>query len=196
MKARPADFDMAALHAALDAKRRALGLSWAGATREINRPDAAPVLHPISVSSVTGTGQGRGVEGNIVLQMLAWLDRTPESFIPGHPAPVTPRTQLPQAPPDRRLRWDVRALHAALDARRRDLGMTWKQVAEEIGGFTPSTLTGLARVRHVGFPRVMRLVGWLDRPAADFVVLRVLRSPADQAGSGTSGHQNATGVRE
>jgi hypothetical protein len=140
MKARPADFDMAALHAALDAKRRALGLSWAGARRQIIRPDAVPVLHPISVSSVTGTGQGRGVEGNIVLQMLAWLDRTPESFVPGYLAPTTPRTQLPEAPADRRLQGTSQhfmALHAALDARRRERGMSCKQVAEEMGGFHP-----------------------------------------------------------
>jgi hypothetical protein len=64
------DFDMAALYAALDKQRRARGLTWAGATREINRPAARPVLHPISVSSVTGTRNGRGTEGNIVLQLL------------------------------------------------------------------------------------------------------------------------------
>ena len=28
-----------------------------------------------------------------------------------------------------------------------------------------------------GFPRVMRLVVWLDRPAASFTVFKVLRSP-------------------
>jgi len=55
--------------------------------------------------------------------------------------------------------------------------MTWRQVADEIGGFTPGMLTGLAKARHVGFPRVMRLVAWLDRPAASFTALRVLRSP-------------------
>jgi hypothetical protein len=174
---RLADFDMAALHAALDEQRRSRGLTWAGATREINRPDARPVLHPISVSSVTGTRHGRGGEGNIVLELLLWLDRTPESFVPGHPAPSTPDKLLRQPDPDRRLRWDVPALHAALDERRRDRGLTWKQVADEIAGFTPAMLTGLARGRHVVFPRVMRLVAWLDRPAASFTVARVLRSP-------------------
>src|SRR6185437_1581883 len=92
-------------------------------------------------------GQGRGVEGNIVLQMRAHTGE----FVPGHPAPLAPRTQLPKAPADRRLRWDVPALHAALDARRRERGMTWKQVAEEIGGFTPAMLTGLTASR---VPRV------------------------------------------
>src|SRR6185437_4519416 len=67
-------------------------------------------------------GQGRGVEGNIVLQMRAHTGE----FVPDHPAPLAPRTQLPKAPADRRLRWDAPALHAALDARRRERGMTWK----------------------------------------------------------------------
>jgi hypothetical protein len=171
------DFDMGALYAALDEQRRARGLTWAGATREINRPDARPVLHPISASSVTGTRHGRGGEGNIVLALLLWLDRTPESFVPDHPAPVTPDTVLRPPPADKWLRWDVPALHAALDHRRRERGLTWKQVADEISGFTPAMLTGLVRGRHVTFPRVMRLVAWADRPAASFTVARVLRSP-------------------
>lgn len=84
---------------------------------------------------------------------------------------------MPQPPPDRRLRWDVPALHAALDQRRREQAMTWKQVADEIVGFTPGMLTGLARARHISFRPVMRLLAWLDQPAARFTVLQVLRSP-------------------
>jgi hypothetical protein len=68
--ARRGDFDLAALCTAPDEQRRARGLTWAGVTREINRPDARPVLHPVSVSSVTGTSRGRGGEGNNVLLML------------------------------------------------------------------------------------------------------------------------------
>jgi hypothetical protein len=171
------DFDMAALYAALDERRVGRGLTWAGVTREINRPDARPVLHPISVSSVTGTRNGRGGEGNIVLAMLLWLDRTPESFVPNHPAPATPDKFLPHPPPDRHLRWDVPALHTALNEQRQERAMTWKQVADEIGGFTPAMLTGLATGRHIVFPRVMRLVAWLGEPAVSFTVFRVLRSP-------------------
>lgn len=36
-------------------------------------------------------------------------------------------------------------------------------------------LIGLARNRHVVFPLVMRLLAWLQRSPADFVVLRTLR---------------------
>jgi Helix-turn-helix len=111
------------------------------------------------------------------LQLLLWLHRTPESFVPGHPSPVTPDKILPEPSPDRRLRWDVPALHAALNQKRQERGMTWKQVADEIGGCTPATLTGLATGRHISFPQAMRLVAWLDRPAVSFTVFRVLRSP-------------------
>jgi hypothetical protein len=120
--ARRGDFDLAALYTAPDEQRRARGLTWAGVTREINRPDARPVLHPVSVSSVTGTSRGRGGEGNNVLLMLLWLNRTPESFVPGHPAPAAPGTLLPRPSADRHLRWDVPALHAALDAQRQEQG--------------------------------------------------------------------------
>ena len=65
-------------------------------------------------------------------------------------------------------RWDTKALHAALDARRRERGMTWGELAGELRGFTPNMLTNLASGPRIGFPRVMRLVRWLDQPAVDF----------------------------
>jgi hypothetical protein len=171
------DFDMAALHHAIDAQRRARGLSWAGATREINRPEARPVLHPVSASSVKGTGSGRGIEGNVVLQILQWLNRTPESFVPNHPAPTAAENQLPHTPPDRHLRWDVPSLYAAVNDKRQERALTWKRVAEEVGGCTPAMLTGLATARHLSIVQAMRVTAWLDRPATDFIALRVLRSP-------------------
>jgi hypothetical protein len=61
------------------------------------------------------------------------------------------------------------AMHAALDANRREQGMTWSEVAGEISGFTPSMLTNLANGPLIGFPRVMALVQRLGRPASDFV---------------------------
>jgi hypothetical protein len=47
--------------------------------------------------------------------------------------------------------------------------MTWKQIAEELPGFTQSTLTNLANGPLIGFPRVMFLTQWLGQPAAHFV---------------------------
>ena len=49
-------------------------------------------------------------------------------------------------------------------------GMTWQQMAKEIpcGVNQP---TGLKKVRYaISMVLAMRIVRWLDRPAADFIV--------------------------
>ena len=56
---------------------------------------------------------------------------------------------------------------AALEAERSDRGLTWKQLAGELPGFTDSMLTNLSTAPL--FPRVMMLTQWLRRPAASFV---------------------------
>ena len=161
------DFDLQARYDALDEHRRSRGLSWAAAAREISRvrPSAsAPVT-----STLTGLRQRAVAEGDGVLQMLLWLQRSPESFSPGFDPQDAERFQLPGVPPDRLLRWDAVALYAALDDARQARGLTWKQLAAEIGGWTPGMVAHLARGGRVAFPGVMRLVRWLDRPAAAFV---------------------------
>jgi hypothetical protein len=47
--------------------------------------------------------------------------------------------------------------------------MTWRQVADEMPGFTASMLTNLAKGPLIGFPRVMIITQWLGQPAAAFV---------------------------
>src|SRR4051812_21369707 len=98
-----ADFDLAALYDALDAQRRARGLTWAAATREINCFSTAG--HPMSASTITGVKSRAIVEGDGVLQMLLWLGRSPESFVPGIPDASSPRFQLEAPRADYILRW-------------------------------------------------------------------------------------------
>jgi hypothetical protein len=114
----------------------------------------------------------RSVTSAVVLQVLRWLRRTPESFLAGRDQPPTPGEAMPEAGPAQILRFDTAAIHAALDAKRREQGMTWSEVAGELPGFTPSMLTNLAKGPLIGFPRVMALVQWLGRPASDFVRAR------------------------
>lgn len=163
-----ADFDLNALYHALDAARGARELSWTAAAREINRFKTGG--HPIAVSTLTGLETRDNGEGDGILQMLLWLRRSPESFIPDFPDADAGRYQLGQVPQEQILRWDARALHAALDARRQERGLSWRAVAEEIGGFTAPMLTRMAKGGRVGFPRVMRIVRWLDAPAVTFTV--------------------------
>ena len=165
-------FDMRAFHAALDGTRQTRGLTWAELATETNRPFEGTTSIPIHPATLRGMLGKRSVTSAVILQALAWLGRTPESFLAGDSAPT--ETPLPEAGPGRVLRFDTRALHGALDAQRRVRGLTWAQVAAELPGFTPSMLTNLATGPLIGFPRVMLLTQWVGRPAADFVRVRSL----------------------
>ena len=107
-------------------------------------------------------------EGDGILHMLKWLDRTPESFVPGFEDADSERFHLRGLARGKVLRRDTKALYSALEEQRQARGMTWKAVAEELGGFTAGMLTSLAKEGRTSFPGVMRIVGWLGRPAATF----------------------------
>ncbi len=163
---------MGALQAALDGERRARGLTWDQLAAEINEPFKSMPSTPISVGTIRTMTTKRSVTSAVVLQVLRWLRRTPESFLVGRdPAPALGE-ELPDAGPTQILRFDTAAMHAALEARRQEQAMTWNEAAREIPGFTPGMLTNLAKGPLIGFPRVMALTQWLARPASDFVRAR------------------------
>jgi len=153
------DFDLAALYAALDARRTALGLSWA---------DVGAALG-VSAGTLRGLGTRRRAEGDGVLRAVAWLGRSPESFVPGRTAGEG-EAPLPVAAA-RVLRFDARALYAALQAERVARGLTWRAVAAASGVQSAGGLTRLRAGGRVMFPEVMRLLAWLGAPAARFVRL-------------------------
>jgi hypothetical protein len=163
------DFDMNALHATLDAERCARHLSWAELAVEINEPFRGTSSLPISVTTIKNMLTKRSVTSAVVLQILRWLGRTPESFLSGQSFAAPASETLPDPGPTRILRFDTRAMHAALDAERLSCGMKWKEVARELPGFTENTLTNLATGPLIGFPRVMMITQWLGLPAASFV---------------------------
>jgi hypothetical protein len=166
------DFDAVGLFEALEAKRHERALSWRQVADEIWQQSA--VLnnrrqdHPISPSTIMGVAKRKDTSCQHALFMLRWLAATPESFVSG--AAGGPRdVRLPAAGPDRRLRWNLKALHGALDAQRRVRRLTWARIASECR-CTPSQLTGLRTARFAtGMGTAMRVTAWLDRPAADFI---------------------------
>jgi hypothetical protein len=162
-------FDLKWLHTTLDTERRARGLSWIELTAEINRPFEGTPSIPISVSTIRGMPSKNSVTSAVVLQILRWLRRTPESFLTGREAAPVAEETLPDPGPSRILRFNTLALYAALDVERSERRLTWKQVAGELPGFTESMLTNLSTGPLIGFPRVMILTQWLRRPAASFV---------------------------
>jgi hypothetical protein len=126
-----ADFSLRALYDALDDQRRSRNMSWAGVAREVNRFKTD--RHPIGTSTITSLQNKAVGEGDGILQMLLWLDRTPESFIPDFPDANAERFRLKRLGQNQILRWNVVALHTALNARREARGMTWKDVAAQLG---------------------------------------------------------------
>ena len=165
-------FDMRAFHAELDEQRRARGLSWTQLAAEINRPFESTPSIPISPGTLRDMLKKRSVTSAVVLQVLRWLGRTPESFLSGSTRSASPDEQLPEVGQDRILRFDTRAIYDALQQERLRRGLSWQQVAVVLPGFTPSMLTNLASGPLIGFPRVMTLTQWLRRPAATFVRAR------------------------
>lgn len=164
------DFSLRALFEALDAQRQARGLSWAQVMRQMSGQSnmrSRSHGHALSASTVKATRIRTVSEADGILQMLLWLDRAPESFVPGHPHSEDASARLPSVPAGRVLRFETKKLHVALDAQRIERKTTWTQVAKEIG-VGVSSLTHLARGGRTAFPQVMRIVRWLGRPAAHF----------------------------
>jgi hypothetical protein len=165
-------FDVGALYAALDDKRTTLGIGWpAVATQlwelsaELNdrRRD-----HPISPSTLTNMAKNPRISCQHALFMLRWLGRTPESLLRGASV-ADERFALPVAGPDRRLRWALKLLYSSMDEKRRQDGLTWAALAATLG-CTANQLTGLRTAKFAtNMDLAMRIVQWLDRPAADFV---------------------------
>ena len=162
-----ADFDLFALYEAVDKRRRERNLTWASVAEEVNR--FRTTRRPIATSTITGLRTKPVGEGDSILQVLLWLGRTPESFVSDNPDADSERFRLPILTTGRILRWDTHALYLALNTQRLERQLTWLGVARELRGFTPGMLTNLSKGGRIGFPRVMRLVGWLGKPAVTFM---------------------------
>jgi hypothetical protein len=167
------------LHEALDERRQERGLTWQGLVREINAPFQHVPSRPIATSTITGMRARRAVEGDVVLQVLRWLGRSPESLVPDQNGMEAALTALPLIPPTQILRFDTRRLHAALDAHRLALELTWVALAADmeaespdslahIGKDSPTSLRHLAHGGRTGFPHVLRWTRRLGRPVAAF----------------------------
>ena len=159
---------MEAFFAAVEAQRQERGLTWTALAAEVNRPFVGKSSIPVSVGTLRGILQKSSVNSAVVLQLLRWLQRTPESFLGGDHSAMESSWHFKEGEPDRILRFDTRSIYEALDTQRKARGLTWRQVADALPGFRAPMLTNLAKGPLIGFPRVMMLTQWLGRPASDF----------------------------
>jgi hypothetical protein len=165
------EFDMRALRDALDGERRARRLTWDQLAAEINEPFKHTPSIPISVGDQDHDDEAlrhqrcRASGPALASPHAGKLPcGTRSRARAGRGAAGSGTWQI--------LGFDTAAIHAALDAKRREQGMTWSEVARALPGFTPSMLTNLAKGPLIGFPRVMALTQWLGRPASEFVRAR------------------------
>ncbi len=164
-------FDFPAFFAAVDAERSRRGLGWYDAAAELWQQSAQLNAerddHPLCGGALGRLGNRGETSCQYALFLFRWLARPPEAFLAGPPQQVGD-TALPQAGPDRRLRWDLAQLHEALNEQRRSRELSWGQLAQELG-CTPSRLTNLRTARMADLELTMRITQWLRRPAAAFI---------------------------
>lgn len=170
MTALPA-FDGEALIRALDTQRADRGLTWSELADELwNQSaelNAQLADHSLCPGALVRTANRATMTCQYALPILRWIRRAPEEFLTGALVDVGD-ARLPEAGPDRRLRWDLSQLHAALDEQRRERGLTWRALADELN-CTPSRLTNLRTARLADMDLTMRITQWLGAPAAAFV---------------------------
>jgi len=164
-------FDGGELIRALDDERRARSLTWTTLAAELWQQSAelnarlgGDALCPGALyrTSLRGT-----MSCQYALPLLRWLGRPPEDFLAGDVVDVGDTTVV-AAGPDRRLRWDLAELHARLDGRRRERGLTWAALGAELD-VTPNRLTNLKTARLADMGLVMQVTQWLGEPAARFI---------------------------
>lgn len=164
-------FDGGALIEALDARRAEHGLGWTELADHLWQQSSALNArlggHSMCPGALVRTAKRGTMSCQYALILLRWIDRAPEEFLTG-PVVQVGDVALPEAGPDSRLRFDLPSLHAALDEQRRERGLTWAALADELG-CTPSRLTNLRTARLADMELTMRITQWLGRPAAAFV---------------------------
>ncbi len=167
----PPTFDCGALFDALDAQRRERGLGWYELADDLWQQSADLNArrgdHPLCGGAIQRLKQRGATSCQYALFMLRWLGRAPEHFLTG-PVAAVGEVSLPEAGPDRRLRWDLNQLHAALNEQRQERQLTWAGLARELG-CTPSRLTNLRTARLADMDLAMRTTQWLRKPAAAFI---------------------------
>lgn len=156
-------FNPKALAAALDRQRTARRMTWADVAQAIG----------VSEETIREMPDREVVDTDGVLQMTRWLGLNIESFV-GEAADHTPGPE----PGDFRstgllLRFDTRALFAAVDARRRAEGLSWQAVSDAIGAkrATTAMLMGLPRTSRIDLYTMLAIVRWLGSHTSRFTRL-------------------------
>jgi transcriptional regulator with XRE-family HTH domain len=148
-------FDRPSLYKALDERRAARNLTWAQVAREIG----------VATNTLAATEKPGRMESDGMLAMVRWLGCAPERFIRSGDG-----LSIPEPPPATGFRRvDTKALHAALDRERRVRGLSWQQLAEELGrDISGAMLTRLGKGGRIGVHVLVAAAGWLKQNVNTF----------------------------
>ena len=164
-------FDGKAMISALDGQRSSRGLDWNALAVELwqqsSELNAQLSGHGLCQGALVRTAKRGTMSCQYALIILRWIRRVPEDFLTG-PAVDVGDVRLPEAGPDRRLRWDLNQLHAALNEHRQERHLTWKSLADELD-CTPSRLTNLRDARLADMDLTMRVTQQVKKPGATFI---------------------------
>ncbi|MEO9153441.1 MAG: hypothetical protein ABI243_13655 [Lapillicoccus sp.] len=165
-------FDCEALFRALDEQRLSRGRGWYELADDLWQQSSELNAmrdgdHPLCGGAVQRLQHRSATSCQYALFMLRWLGRAPEDFLTG-PVVEVGDVRLPEAAADRRLRFDLGQLHAALNAQRSQRRLTWAALGAALD-CTPSRLTNLRTARLADMDLVMRITQWLRQPAAAFI---------------------------
>jgi hypothetical protein len=153
------DFDVPALFAVVDEQLAATKMSWTALARQLAWG---------SQGTYKRMRDGGVASCQIVLPLIQWVGRTPESFT--FDADGIEGQLLPD-PGGRGWRWywDMRELAAAVETRRVERDLTVDDVAGELVS-APGEIAHLATTRYgTTMSFAMRCARWLDRTATSFM---------------------------
>lgn len=166
----PPSFDSELLARTVDLRRRTLGRSWAQVAAETG----------VAAATIR---RGGNTEVDGVVWLLQWLGMPFEAFVRTDDSPPPESTPADFAPDDGQpggeprwygyCRFDSAALYRALDAARTDRGLTWAEVATEIGSpmVTTATLRAFQKGGRTSLVRIVPVLVWLGASAATFTTL-------------------------
>lgn len=158
----PGDFDVPQLFEATDAKRQAENLTWGQVSSRLGWMNKATLDRM----------RNRGTSTcNHILPLIQWVGRTPESFTLDPGGGI--HELLPDPSPGRwRWWWAHHELAAKVDARRRELDLSWQEVSEDmgLGSQSAAAVRGIDNLRY-GPPIGLAMIAarWVHRSAASFM---------------------------
>ncbi len=135
-------------------------MTWAAVTTECH----------VSVTTIKGMTFRSTLEVDGVMIILQWLGRRLDDFIVRSSTPSERTHQGDNQPPIPQLyaRFDTIALHAALNRKRAEHGLSWSQVAGQLG-LSVGSIARFTRGGRTSTGTLIPALEWLQQPAETFM---------------------------